>query len=154
MNAPRVKDYELLAQGLTGSNERLAKRFVIAERSILLGADSFWEGIDFHNCGIDLVIATRLPFESPDLPEVRLKQHYLAQQGIDVFNQESLPKAALRLRQGCGRLIRGEEDHGTFLILDPRIWAKQYGAYFRASLPARVEKVAIKELKAKLKMAR
>ncbi|MFK3587164.1 exonuclease domain-containing protein [Lactobacillus sp. 23-2] len=154
LNDPRVKDYELLAQGLTGSNERLAKRFVIAERSILLGADSFWEGIDFHNCGIDLVIATRLPFESPDLPEVRLKQHYLAQQGIDVFNQESLPKAALRLRQGCGRLIRGEEDHGTFLILDPRIWTKQYGAYFRASLPARVEKVAIKELKAKLKMAR
>ncbi|GHN63180.1 ATP-dependent helicase [Lactobacillus delbrueckii] len=154
LNDPRVKDYELLAQGLTGSNERITRRFVIAERSILLGADSFWEGVDFHNCGIDLVIATRLPFESPDLPEVSLRQHYLAQRGWDVFQEDSLPRAVLRLRQGCGRLIRGEDDYGQFLILDPRIWTKSYGPAFRSSLPAPVQRVKASELKKKLKFER
>lgn len=154
LNDPAVKDYELLAQGLTGSNERISRRFVIAQQSILLGADSFWEGVDFHNCGIDLVIATRLPFESPDLPEVALRQHYLKDQGKDVFNEDSLPRAILRLRQGCGRLIRGEDDHGQFLILDPRIWTKSYGPEFRASLPVAVQKVKFGELKKRLRMKR
>lgn len=154
LNDPAVKDYELLAQGLTGSNERISRRFVIAQQSILLGADSFWEGVDFHNCGIDLVIGTRLPFESPDLPEVALRQHYLKDQGKDVFNEDSLPRAILRLRQGCGRLIRGEGDHGQFLILDPRIWTKSYGPEFRASLPVVVQKVKFGELKKRLRMKR
>ena len=62
---------------MSGSNNRIAKRFVIAKKSIIIGADSFWEGIDFHDCGIDTVFAAKIPFESPDQPEVRLRQKKL-----------------------------------------------------------------------------
>lgn len=151
LNAPELKDFEILAQGMTGSNNRIAKRFVIAKKAIILGADSFWEGIDFHNCGIDTVFVARIPFESPDQPEVRLRQKKLEDQGVDVFQNDSLPRAVIRFRQGMGRLIRGEHDHGQFVILDPRIWTKSYGRAFIQSIPVEIEKVTKKELKEKLK---
>lgn len=154
LNESSLKDYELLAQGLTGSNERIAKRFGIAKKSILLGADSFWEGIDFHDCSVDLVIVVRLPFEAPDAPEVRLRQNYLMHQGVDIFMQDSLPRAIMRLSQGCGRIIRGEQDYGKLLILDSRIWTKSYGDKFISSLPVNVKKLAVSDLKAKLKNVR
>lgn len=151
LNAPELKDFEILAQGMSGSNNRIAKRFVIAKKAIIIGADSFWEGIDFHNCGIDTVFAARIPFESPDQPEVRLRQKKLEDQGINVFEKDSLPRAVIRFRQGMGRLIRGEHDHGQFVILDPRIWSKSYGQAFIQSIPVEIEKVTKKELKKKLR---
>ena len=151
LNAPELKDFEILAQGMSGSNNRIAKRFVIAKKAIIIGADSFWEGIDFHDCGIDTVFAARLPFESPDQPEVRLRQKKLEDQGANVFEKDSLPRAIIRFRQGMGRLIRGEHDHGQFVILDPRIWTKNYGDAFLQSIPVKVEKVTLKELKKKLR---
>lgn len=150
-NTPELKDFEILAQGLSGSNNRIAKRFVIAKRAIIIGADSFWEGIDFHDCGIDTVFAAKIPFESPDQPEVRLRQKKLEDHGIDVFEKDSLPRAVIRFRQGMGRLIRGEHDHGQFVILDPRIWTKSYGKAFLQSIPVKVDKVTKKELKKKLR---
>ncbi|KRL82670.1 ATP-dependent DNA helicase [Lactobacillus ultunensis DSM 16047] len=151
LNAPELKNFEILAQGMSGSNNRIAKRFVIAKKAIIIGADSFWEGIDFHNCGIDTVFAARIPFESPDQPEVRLRQKKLEDQGINVFEKDSLPRAVIRFRQGMGRLIRGEHDHGQFVILDPRIWSKSYGQAFIQSIPVEIEKVTKKELKKKLR---
>lgn len=151
LNAPELKDFEILAQGMSGSNNRIAKRFVIAKKAIIIGADSFWEGIDFHDCGIDTVFAARLPFESPDQPEVRLRQKKLEDQGVNVFEKDSLPRAIIRFRQGMGRLIRGEHDHGQFVILDSRIWTKNYGDAFLQSIPVKVEKVTLKELKKKLR---
>ena len=65
-----------------------------------------------------------MPFESPDQPEVRLRQKKLEDQGINVFEKDSLPRAVIRFRQGMGRLIRGEKDHGQYIILDPRLWSK------------------------------
>ena len=150
MNAPELKDFEILAQGLSGSNNRIAKRFVIAKKSIIIGADSFWEGIDFHDCRIDTVFAARLPFESPDQPEVRLRQKKLEDQGFDIFKKDSLPRAVIRFRQGMGRLIRGEQDHGQFIILDSRLWTKNYGEAFLRTIPVKVEKVTRKDLKKKL----
>lgn len=150
MNEPQLKDFEILAQGLSGSNNRIAKRFVIAKKSIIIGADSFWEGIDFHDCGIDTVFAAKIPFESPDQPEVRLRQKKLEDQGIDSFTKDSLPRAVIRFRQGMGRLIRGEQDHGQFVILDPRLWTKDYGQEFLQTIPVKVEKVTREELKKKL----
>lgn len=147
MNAPELKDFEILAQGLSGSNNRIAKRFVIAPKSIIIGADSFWEGIDFHDCGIDTVFAARLPFESPERSEVRLRQKKLEDQGIDTFEKDSLPRAVIRFRQGMGRLIRGEQDHGQYIILDPRIWSKDYGQAFLKTVPVKVEKITREELK-------
>ncbi|GFZ27029.1 helicase C-terminal domain-containing protein [Lactobacillus corticis] len=146
-NEPVLADYELLAQGISGSNSRIAKRFAIASQAIILGADSFWEGIDFHDCGIDLVFATKLPFESPDQPEVRLRQQQLQSQGYNIFKYDSLPRAILRFRQGMGRLIRGEEDHGQFVILDNRIWQKEYGRDFLKVIPVKAKKIKVKDLK-------
>ncbi|RVU77559.1 helicase C-terminal domain-containing protein [Lactobacillus xujianguonis] len=150
INEPALKDFEILAQGLSGSNNRIAKRFSIAKRAIILGADSFWEGIDFHNCKINVVIATKLPFESPDQPEVRLRQKSLEDQKLNVFQNDSLPRALIRFRQGMGRLIRGEKDHGQFVILDSRLWTKDYGKVFLDVIPVKVEQVKQKELKRKL----
>lgn len=150
VNSPKLKDYEILAQGISGSNNRIAKRFSIAPKAIILGADSFWEGIDFHNQKVDLVIASKLPFRSPDQPGVRLRQKQLEDQGIDVFEKDSLPRAIVRFKQGIGRLIRGEDDRGQFVILDSRLWNKQYGQEFLAAIPVKTEKIKTKELKAKL----
>lgn len=150
VNSPELKDFEILAQGLSGSNNRIAKRFSIAKRAIILGADSFWEGIDFHNCGVDTVIVTKLPFESPSQPEVKLRQNRLKNLGINVFKEDTLPRAIIRFRQGMGRLIRGEGDHGQLVILDSRLWTKDYGKGFLTSLPVKPEKVSLKELRKKL----
>ncbi|MBP2057080.1 ATP-dependent DNA helicase DinG [Lactobacillus colini] len=147
-----LKDYEILAQGLTGTNERIAKRFSIAKKTILLGANSFWEGIDFKNSGVDLAIVTKLPFESPDQPEVKLRDERLKKQvGSHVFELDTLPRAIIRFRQGCGRLIRNERDHGIFVILDQRVWHKDYGQKFLNSLPVSAKKVNLENLKALLK---
>ncbi|KRL90624.1 helicase C-terminal domain-containing protein [Lactobacillus kalixensis] len=150
VNDPKLKDFEILAQGLSGSNQRIAKRFGIAKKAIILGADSFWEGIDFHKSGVDLVIAAKLPFESPDQPEVRLRQKRIEDLNLSVFQNDSLPRAIIRFRQGIGRLIRGEHDYGQFVILDSRLWSKNYGKDFITAIPVKTEKITIKELKGKL----
>ena len=132
------------------SNNRIIKRFAIAKKALILGADSFWEGIDFHECGVDLVIATKLPFEAPDLPEVKLRQRQLVDRGIDVFHSDTMPRAVIRFKQGMGRLIRGEQDRGQFLILDSRIWSQDYGPIFLAAVPVKVKKISLNDLQEKL----
>lgn len=150
LNSPSLRDFEILAQGVSGSNNRITKRFAIAKKAIIIGADSFWEGLDFHECRIDLVIAAKLPFESPDQPEIKLRQRQLQNQGLNVFETDSMPRAVIRFRQGMGRLIRGEDDHGQFLILDSRIWTKDYGKVFLNAIPVKTQKITLKELRNKL----
>lgn len=150
VNNPKLNNFEILAQSLSGSNQRIAKRFGIAKKAIIIGADSFWEGIDFPKSGVDLVIAAKLPFESPDQPEVRLRQRHLEDLNINVFQSDSLPRAIIRFRQGMGRLIRGEHDYGQFVILDSRLWTKNYGKDFINVIPVKTEKVTRKELQVKL----
>ncbi|RMC24641.1 MULTISPECIES: helicase C-terminal domain-containing protein [unclassified Lactobacillus] len=150
LNSPSLRDFEILAQGITGSNNRIIKRFTIAQKAIILGADSFWEGIDFHECSIDLVIVAKLPFESPDQPNVKLRQKLLYQQGINVFQNDTMPRAIIRFRQGMGRLIRNEKDNGQFLILDSRIWQKDYGKDFLKTIPVNTQKICLSELQSKL----
>lgn len=147
---PNLKDFEILAQGITGSNNRIVKRFNIAKRAIILGADSFWEGVDFHKSGIDLVIATKLPFESPSRPAVKLRQQRLSDLNIDVFENDTIPHAIVRFKQGIGRLIRGERDRGQFVILDSRMWTASYGTEFIKAIPVNLQKITRKELKNKL----
>lgn len=154
INDPSLKDYEILAQGLTGSNQRIAKRFGIADKAILLGANSFWEGIDFKNNGVDLALAVKLPFESPDNPEVKLREERIKNQLKNkgsIFELDTLPRALIRFRQGAGRLIRNERDHGTFVILDQRIWHKNYGQEFLNALPVGTKKVNYQQLISLLK---
>ncbi|MDO4912255.1 MAG: exonuclease domain-containing protein [Lactobacillus sp.] len=143
VNEPLLKEHEIIAQGISGSNQKLIKRFKLASQAILIAADSFWEGVDFHDSQLDIVVATKLPFENPDQPEVKLRK--------GDFNSDSLPRAVIKFRQGMGRLIRGEDDHGIFMILDPRIWTKDYGNNFLKTIPVKVQKVKLKDVETNLK---
>ncbi len=103
--------------------------------SVLFGTSSFWEGVDVRGEALCNVIITKLPFEVPTHPimEARVKQ--IKEQGGNEFYEFSLPEAILRLKQGFGRLIRTQADHGIVVILDPRIITRRYGKLFLDSLP-------------------
>ena len=135
MDTDVKEKWEILAQGVTGSNEKIKKRFAIGRRSVLLGANSFWEGVDFPKKVLEILIVTRIPFESPEQPDVKIKQDILKQQDMNVFKVDSLPNAILQLRQGLGRLIRTPNDRGVILMLDNRILTKSYGKTILDSLP-------------------
>ncbi|AVK60334.1 diguanylate cyclase [Lactobacillus sp. CBA3605] len=128
-------DREILAQGVNGSREKLLRRFVQGDHAILLGAASFWEGIDLPQDQLELLIVTQLPFESPDRTTTKARYQQLRQAKINPFYNEALPKAALRLRQGIGRLIRTEQDTGAAVILDDRLVTKRYGQTILKALP-------------------
>lgn len=140
---------EIIAQGLGGSREKLLKRFMHSRNSILFGADSFWEGVDLPGDTLQLLIVTRLPFENPQRPMVQARYAYLEEQGINPFSQETLPKAALKLRQGLGRLIRSETDKGSMVLLDRRIVNTKYGKKIAHALPKDLElkEASITEIK-------
>ncbi|AKP66588.1 helicase C-terminal domain-containing protein [Companilactobacillus ginsenosidimutans] len=127
--------WEILAQGITGTNEKIKKRFAIGNRSVLLGANSFWEGVDFPNKMLEILIVTRIPFESPEMLDVKVRQEVMAKNGFNIFQADTLPRAILQLRQGLGRLVRTTGDRGVILLLDNRILTKSYGKKILDSLP-------------------
>lgn len=134
---------EILAQGLSGSRERILKRFFRAQGGILLGADSFWEGVDLPGKSLSIIVVTRLPFESPDRPFVKAKHHWLKKKQINPFYSDTIPKASLRLKQGLGRLVRSETDKGIFIVLDERLIHSNFGQKMQQSLP---EGICIEEI--------
>lgn len=127
---------ELLAQGISGSREKILKRFAHSQNSLLLGADSFWEGVDLPGEALSILVVTRLPFENPSRPFVKATYDYLEEQGINAFAKEALPKAALKLRQALGRLIRSETDKGILIVLDRRLLTAKYGKRMIRALPS------------------
>lgn len=127
--------WEILAQGVTGTNEKIKKRFAIGNRSVLLGANSFWEGVDFPNKMLEILIVTRIPFESPEMIDVKVRQEAMGKAGFNVFQADTLPRAILQLRQGLGRLVRNSQDRGVIILLDDRILTKNYGKTILKSLP-------------------
>ncbi|MGX2944027.1 helicase C-terminal domain-containing protein [Enterococcus alishanensis] len=126
---------EILAQGSGGSREKLLKRFLLSEDAILLGADSFWEGIDLPGEILQVLIVTRLPFENPKRPLVKARNEYLTNLGVNSFYEEAIPHTILRLRQALGRLIRSEEDKGVMFLLDQRFIKASYGKRLQKALP-------------------
>lgn len=126
---------EVLAQGFGGSREKILKRFYLSNDAILLGADSFWEGLDFPGDLLQVVVITRLPFENPQRPLVKARNRYLEEQGVNPFYQESVPKTALKFRQALGRLIRSKDDSGVLLVLDRRLTMAKYGKTIINALP-------------------
>ncbi|MGX6961237.1 helicase C-terminal domain-containing protein [Vagococcus xieshaowenii] len=130
------RSIETLAQGISGSRERILKRFTKqGGQKVLLGADSYWEGVDLPGDALELIVVVRMPFESPDRPYVKEKLRLYQERGLDGFQHYSLPKAILRLRQGIGRLIRSNEDHGAIVMLDPRIRTAKYAKKIQQALP-------------------
>ncbi|KRO18209.1 helicase C-terminal domain-containing protein [Lacticaseibacillus saniviri] len=126
---------EILAQGVTGSAEKIAKRFALGQNSVLLGAASFFEGIDYPDRLLERIILTRLPFDSPDQPDVKARYAQLTAAHQNPFQVDALPRATMRLRQSFGRLIRRPTDKGVFIVLDDRLINNGYGKKMQKALP-------------------
>ncbi|MEO8212446.1 MAG: ATP-dependent DNA helicase [Myxococcales bacterium] len=103
--------------------------------SILLATQSFWEGVDVPGEALSLVVIDRLPFGVPDDPLTAARIHRLREEGDDPFGAYQLPRAALALKQGFGRLIRTRSDAGIVALLDGRIARRSYGSTLLGSLP-------------------
>ena len=127
-------DYPLLVQG-TGSRSELLVRFRALGNAVLLGAASFWEGVDVRGEALSVVLIDKLPFAPPDDPVLAARIEALRKEGGNPFMDFQLPQAVLQLKQGAGRLIRDEEDRGVLVLCDPRLYSKAYGRMIRASLP-------------------
>ena len=126
--------WPLFVQG-EDTRVRLLERFIESGSGLLLGTSSFWEGVDVPGWPLRGLIIQRLPFKVPTEPITAARIQAIERRGGDSFREFVLPLAALRLKQGFGRLVRSQEDRGAILILDDRIVRKTYGAYLRESLP-------------------
>ena len=127
-------DYPLLVQG-TGSRSELLARFRELGNAVLLGSQSFWEGVDVKGDALSLVVVDKLPFAPPDDPVLAARIEAVRERGGNPFAELQLPQAALQLKQGAGRLIRDETDRGVLMLCDPRLVSRPYGKRILASLP-------------------
>ncbi|WP_298819596.1 helicase C-terminal domain-containing protein [Chloroflexus sp.] len=121
----------VMAQGIDGSRRALVDRLKEFPRSVLLGTNSFWEGVDVVGDALSVLVITKLPFAVPSDPIVAARSELFA----DPFNEYSVPQSILRFKQGFGRLIRSREDRGIVVVLDRRLLTKKYGQRFLDSLP-------------------
>ncbi len=126
--------WPILVQGESPRDVLLA-RFRELGRAILLGTDSFWEGVDVPGRALRSLVITKLPFKVPSEPLTAARLERLAEQGEDGFMGYLLPHAALKLKQGFGRLIRTRTDIGTVVLLDKRVVTKRYGKLVLSGLP-------------------
>ncbi|NNM80244.1 MAG: ATP-dependent DNA helicase, partial [Gallionella sp.] len=138
--------YPLLLQG-EGSRNELLTRFRTLGNAVLLGSQSFWEGVDVRGDALSLVIIDKLPFAPPDDPVLAARIAQISKQGRNAFMEYQLPRTIITLKQGAGRLIRDENDRGVLMICDPRLITKPYGRRIWQSLPpmkrTRVEAEAV-----------
>ena len=109
----------------------MVKKYLEHSNSILIGTSSFWEGVDFQHGSLKALIIPRLPFNVPTDPIFAARSELVD----NSFNDYALPLAAIRFRQGFGRLIRSKEDVGVVILLDPRIVKSRYGSLFIKALP-------------------
>lgn len=126
--------YPLLVQGDSPRAE-LLERFRKMGNAVLLGTNSFWEGVDVKGPALSCVIIDKLPFASPGDPILQARIDMMRKKGANPFMEYQLPNAVIALKQGVGRLIRDEKDRGVMMLCDPRLKTKAYGRTFLKSLP-------------------
>lgn len=132
----------LLVQGGGSSREAMTAALRSAsDRTVLFGSQSFWEGVDVAGEALSCVVIARLPFAQVKDPIVEARSERIEREGGKSFPDYMLPEAAIRFRQGFGRLIRTQRDRGVVVVTDPRIVTKNYGGIFRKSIPATVHTV-------------
>ena len=129
----------LLGQKKDGSRYSLQEKLKKDRGSLLLGTESFWEGIDVPGRALEMLVITKLPFAVPTEPIILAIEDSLKKEGKNAFMNFSLPEAIIKFRQGFGRLIRSKTDKGIVLFLDNRLSQKQYGKSFLKSLPTGVK---------------
>lgn len=130
----QLEDLPHLKQGDL-SRHLLLEKFKTQGDGVLLGTDSFWEGVDVPGDALRLVIIVKLPFPVPSDPLLQARSEHLKAQGRDPFNEDSVPQAVMKFKQGFGRLMRRKEDRGCVLCLDSRLFSRGYGKVFLKSLP-------------------
>ncbi|HEX9563159.1 MAG TPA: helicase C-terminal domain-containing protein [Gemmatimonadaceae bacterium] len=126
--------WPLLVHG-EDSRQALMRRFLAAGSGVLLGTASFWEGVDVPGDPLRALLLARLPFRVPTEPLVAARCERVQHDGGDPFTEYMLPDAALRLKQGFGRLIRTAEDRGVVVLMDPRVLSRSYGETILETLP-------------------
>ncbi|MBR4748201.1 MAG: ATP-dependent DNA helicase [Abditibacteriota bacterium] len=121
----RKGSYDYIRQGdMPGA--QLIKEFTEDPNTVLMGTSGFWEGVDIPGDRLRLVVLDKIPFPVPSSPSVKARCDYIKDLGKDPFDDYSLPEAAIRLKQGMGRLIRTRSDKGVVAILDSRLHTKRY----------------------------
>ena len=127
-------DIEVLIQG-QGSKRQLMQRFLAAPHAVLVGSQSFWEGVDVPGEALQCVVIDKLPFPPPNDPLVEARVRRLEAEGRNPFADYFVAEAAISLKQGAGRLIRSESDRGLLVVCDPRMASMGYGRRLFAALP-------------------
>jgi ATP-dependent DNA helicase DinG len=128
------ESFPLLLQGEKSRSE-LLNEFRQLGNAVLLGSQSFWEGVDVAGEALSLVVIDRLPFQPPDDPVLAARVAAMERAGRKPFFDYQLPHAVISLKQGAGRLIRREDDRGVLMICDTRLVDKPYGRRIWQSLP-------------------
>jgi ATP-dependent DNA helicase DinG len=133
-DALKSSPWPLFVQG-TAPRTLLLDQFRQSGSGVLLGAASFWEGVDVMGEALSVVVIDRLPFAAPDDPVLEARLDVIRRSGGNPFRDEQIPQAVIALKQGVGRLIRSHEDRGVLVLCDPRLISKSYGKIFLDSLP-------------------
>ncbi|HOQ10353.1 MAG TPA: helicase C-terminal domain-containing protein [Syntrophomonadaceae bacterium] len=125
----------LLVQNEDGDFAALMDGFVNSEKALLMGLETYWEGVDLKGDLLKCLVVVKLPFRSPSDPYASAAEKYCRLHRLNTFNYFMLPDAAVRFKQGIGRLIRSEDDRGVAIVLDSRITRQPYGKVFQNSSP-------------------